>query len=192
METIKIIKSSDGVEYQLTVFEDIIKLNRGQIELIEEEIQRHSSSEVENNSGIHIRAVTDDQSAEVIDVISSILREYESIQEIVDSEVIDYTFHAAKERIIDPEICIERNWDPNKVEYEIAECLKKAFRVEQIRIRFDPVTKQSWPRFAFTIKGLIEREPKKYDEGKIVVHFAEDPVDKEQTIMVITILKPDY
>jgi hypothetical protein len=181
--------SKDGVEYTLLVTEDIIKLEQKQIDTLGEQIASMNSDKVESNSGVPLHLWREEQNRKVVDTILEILSPFESIQEILDSEIIDYTGHAKKDRISNVEICIERDWNPDKVEYEIAETLKHSYKAEQVRIRFDPVSKESWPRFGFTITGLKNGE--KREPGKIVIHFAEDPVDTERTIMVITILKPE-
>lgn len=192
MKKEKNIKSSDGVEFKLTVFEDVVKLNKGQVELIEEEIGKIKSSEVENN-GVPVRAVTEKQSEKILNLISEILKDFSTLEEIVESEIIDHTWHAEHDRISASEICIDRNWNYEKIDYEIAECIKRSYRVEQIRVRFDPHTKESWPTFAFTILGLKGGEGIHNAEiGKIVIYFDEDPLEEGKTIMVITILDSGY
>lgn len=191
LEKVKKIKSKDGVEYQLTVFEDVITLNKGQVDLIEEQIKKLESSDIESGKGIPIHVVPDEQSIAVTELIKEILSEFNSIEEIVKSGIIDTTFHAETERIQDAEICIDRDWDPENIDYEIAECLKRSYRVEQIRLRFDPETKESWPNFGFTIRGFKGGD-NKYKDAKLVIHFDEDPWEDEKTIMVITILTPDH
>lgn len=186
----KKILSKDGVEYSLTVFEDVVALNKGQIELIEEEVKKHESSVVEKK-GIAVRAVSPEQNRTVINLISDILKDFSTIEEIVESQIIDTTFHAGFERMNDAEICIDREWNPDNIDFEIAECIQRAFDVEQLRIRFDPESKESWPHFGFTIRGF-KGGPGVYDNhGKIVIYFDKDPVEPETTIMVITILKPN-
>jgi hypothetical protein len=184
----KVFTSKDGVEYSLTVFEDIITLEQKQIDALEEQVASMDSTKVESSSGVFLHLWREEQNRKVIDTILEILRPFDSIQEILDSEVIDFTGHAEKDRISDREICIEREWNPEEVEYEIAEALKNSYKAEQVRIRFDPVSKESWPRFAFTITGLKNGDRK--DPGKVVIHFEGDPVEEGRTIMIITILKP--
>jgi hypothetical protein len=184
------IKSKDGVEYTLTVFEDIVTLNQGQIEYIERRIEKLESSHIESSKGIPINDVTFEQSIKVTELISQILGEFESIEEIIESEIIDTTLHAQTDRISNTEICIERDWDPDNVDYEIAECLKRSYKVEQIRLRFHPQTKKSWTRFGFTIRGYKGGRGV-YNDAKLVIHFDEDPVEKDKSIVIITILTPD-
>ncbi|HDR7368036.1 TPA: hypothetical protein QCX21_005944 [Bacillus toyonensis] len=186
MITEKKIKSRDGIEYKLTVFEDVITLNQGQIELIEEAVEGLDSTEVEGSSGIPIRAVSEEQSMKIVRFIEEIVSGL-SIQEIVENEIIDTTFHA-QERISDVNICIERDWSIDEIDFEIAECIKRAFRVDQIRVKFDPETKESWPHLGFSIRGLKRGEQRK--EGRLVIHFQTDPLGSP--IMLITILTPDY
>jgi hypothetical protein len=192
LKKIKTIQSKDGIEYNLTVFEDIITLNKGQISLIEEQIQSIKSSEVENFIGVPINAVTDKQSAQVIKLISTILEDFSSVDETVKLEVIDITFHVDKDKLNDVEIYIERDWGDENMDYEIAECLKRSFRVEQLRIRFDPKSKDSWPHFGFTVRGFKGGKGIYDQTEQIVIFFNEDPLKKGKTILVITILTPDY
>ncbi|MGC8231132.1 hypothetical protein ACP2W0_19320 [Pseudobacillus badius] len=184
-----IFTSKDGVEYELTVVEDIIKLNRGQLELIEEKIQQLNSNDIESPSGIAIKAIETEQVFKITGLITELLSEYSSTQEILDSEIVDFTEHAT-ERMNDSEVCINRDWDYEEVEHEIVECLRKSYNVEQIRLRFDPETKESYRHFGFRIRGFKDKERKR--DAQIVIYFDEDPVNEQKTIMIITILEPDY
>lgn len=183
------VKSKDGVEYTLNTFKDVITLTDGQISQIEEKIKKLQSLDVESSKGVSIVNVPDEQNTEVIRLIAGILKEFDSIEEIVLSSVIDTTAHAQKDRLDDVEICFDRMWDQENIDYEIAEAIKRSYRVEQIRVRFDPQTKESWPRFGFTIRGFKGGKGV-YDDTKLVIHFDKDPLETSETIMVITILKP--
>jgi hypothetical protein len=185
----QVFTSKDGVEYELTVVEDIITLTRGQIELIEDEIQKLNSDDIESPKGIVIKVIENEQIFKITLLIQELLSEYSSTQDILDSEIVDFTKHATK-RKNDRQICIERDWDYEEVEHEIVECLKKSYNVEQIRFRFDPETKKSYKHFGFRIRGFKDQENKQ--DAQIVVYFDEDPIDQSKTIMVVTILEPDY
>lgn len=187
----RIVKSRDNVEYKLTVFEDIVTLNDRQVRLIEKKIKELNSSEVESSKGIPIFNIPFEQSSQVIKVIQEILKEFSTIEEIVKSGIIDSTSHAELERKSDVEICIERDWDPEAIDYEIAESIKRSYSVDQIRIRFDRETKESWPKLGFTILGL-KGGKRVYTPAKLVIYFDDDPIENDKTIMVITILKSEF
>lgn len=189
--TNNVFKSKDNIAYHLTTAKDVITLNHGQIELLEEKINKLESAAVESAKGVSITVIEKEQSFAIIGFIENLLKDFKTDQEIVDSEIIDFTQHAT-ERINDYEICIERDWDYEKVEHEIAECLRRAYNVEQIRIRFDPITKKSYKHFGFTIRGFLNKDGEKYKDAQLVIYFEEDPVDHDQTIMIITILTPDF
>lgn len=184
MENNRKFISRDGVEYTLTVQEDIIELQPEQIKSIQDEISKLDSNVIESQRGVSLSLWREEQQQKVLNKISEILKDF-SFEEIVDLELIDTTFHAEDERISDTEICIERDWDPSTIDYEIAECLKRSYSVEQVRFRFNSTTKESWKNFSFTIKGL---KGKNNDSGKIVIYFQDDPIEREKNIMVITIL----
>jgi len=186
---IKIVKSKDNIEYQLTVFDDVIALKDGQIHQIKKKISTLKSAEIESGKGIPIFNIPLEQSTQVIGLITEILKEFKTIEEIVESGIIDYTSHAEMDRKSDTEICIARDWNHESIDYEIAEAIKRSYRVEQIRIRFDPKTKKNWPSLGFTILGLKGKDGA---PAKLVIYFENDPVEKNKTIMVVTILKPDY
>ncbi|WP_371019031.1 hypothetical protein [Pseudalkalibacillus sp. JSM 102089] len=189
-----VFRSKDGVEYTLTVSEDVVQLNDGQVELVKEKIEGSEASVVESNSGVPIKVVTDEQSQAVIKLIESIFKDL-SIEEILELELVDFTGHARQDRLSVKEILIERDWDQGNVEHEIVESLKRAFRVEQIRVRFDPETKESWKRFGFRIRGFKGKnrdESDGLDDAQVVINFEKDPEEFEETIMVITILEPDF
>jgi hypothetical protein len=182
------LKSADGVEYELTVFEDIIELTDDQIEAIKRDVASKQSTQVESDRGIELSLLhRHDQNTKILEAIQKILGD-SSIEEIVDSGVIDTTTHADVDRLSDTEILIKRNWALEDVEYEIAECLKNSYRAERVRIRFNPHTKKSWKHFTFTIWGRKGND----DHGKLVIYFEEDPIDHEKTIMVVTILEPTW
>lgn len=187
MQKLRTIVSSDNVEYSLNVIEDVVALNKGQIELLEEQIQKMTSLEVESEKGVPIHAVTDEQSAQVIRFIEEILGNL-SVPEIIEQELIDKTRHAI-ERASNDKLCIERNWNPENIEYEIVESIKRAHRVNQIRVRFDTKTKENWPQFGFKLTGF--KNGKDNDDAQLVIYFEKDPEDMSDVIMVVTILTCD-
>jgi hypothetical protein len=185
MRTSEKFKSKDGVEYTLTVIKDIIRLRPEQILTLKKEISAMNSEDVESSRGISLELWREDQANAVLEAISSILKGH-SVGDILDLELIDFTFHA-QERKSDESISVQRDWDHKRIDYEIAECLKRSYKAEQVRIRFDERTKESFPKFSFTIWGF---KNKNQDPGKLVIYFEDDPVEDSQTIMVVTILTP--
>lgn len=176
--------SKDGVEYTLMVEEDIIQLHSKQIDSIKKEISNMESCDVESDRGVALYIYRQEQKDQVLTAISEILNGF-SIQEILDFELIDTTFHAEHERKSNDEIIIERKWNPTKIDYEIAECLKRSYEVDQARIRFNPETKDSWEKMSFTVHGLKNKHG---EPGRLVVCFENDPVEQDKTIMLITLL----
>lgn len=184
MKKRKTFLSRDGVKYTLMVEEDIIKLRQEQIDSLEKEILNMDSHVVESSRGVSLHIYRDEQEQQILAILREILEKF-SIEEIVDFELIDTTFHAEHDRKSNHEICIQRDWNPTNIDYEIAECLKRSYGVEQVRIRFDPITKESWRKFSFTIYGL---KNKHNETGKLAIYFEDDPIDKDKTVVVITIL----
>jgi len=184
------IKSSDNTEYELCIDEDAVELSSRQVEIIQEMAEEMKSVEIEED-GISLKHVPEEQSRQIIRAIEKVLKEFDSYEEIINSGVFDYTSHAA-ERINDTETVIYREWNPQDIDYEIAECLKRAYNVEQIRVRFNGETKKSWPRLGFRIRGSKDDDHGDRHDSQLVFHFDKDPIDQENTIMIITILKPDY
>jgi copper chaperone CopZ len=176
--------SRDGVEYHLTIVEDIIRLTPEQISKIGEYIKDMLSSQIESEEGVSLHLWRNEQIMAVQKAIESVLGD-RSIETIEELELVDTTSHAKQDRINQREICIDRNWNPDRVEKEIINCLKTCYGVEQVRIRFSSKTKCSWPHFTFRIKGF---KNEKREEGQLVTYFKEDPLEEEKVIMVVTIL----
>ncbi|MEW4226375.1 hypothetical protein [Rossellomorea marisflavi] len=182
-------KSKDNIIYELTIDKDIITLNKGQVELLGERIEEMTSKEIEG-AGVPINAVTDRQVYTVLKLLDEILKDYDTPTEILDDEIIDFTQHAL-ERMSDEEVCIKRDWSYGEVDQEVAMCLKRAYNMDQIRIRFDEETKESKKHFGFRIQGNKRDDSYNILEAQVAVYFEDDPVDNSKTIMVITILETE-
>lgn len=178
--------SKDGIKYHLTVLEDIIKLEPKQIQAIKKEISEKESQHIEEN-GISLNLYRTHQIIAVMETIKEILQGLE-VEEIHDLQLVTPTEHAEEHRMNDETICLQRNWDPETVMYQIIYCLKEAFNVDQVRIRFDDETKESLPNFAFRVKGFKSDK----DEGRVVIYFKDDLIEMDKTIRVITILPAEF
>lgn len=180
------LESKDKVKYHLTVVEDIITLEPEQIEAIKNEIAKSDSCSIEER-GISLDLYRTHQKQAVMDALSGVLQGLE-VEEIHDLQLVTPTEHAEKDRMDDEVICLQRNWDPERVMYQVIHCLKRAFNVDQVRIRFDDETKESLPNFAFRVKGFKSEK----DEGRVVIYFKDDIIEMDKTIRVITILPAEF
>ncbi|CDO05232.1 hypothetical protein BN988_03822 [Oceanobacillus picturae] len=187
MKTKRKIITKDQVEYTIDVTEKVVQLTDKQFLSLEDSIQR-LESEIIEEKGINLYNIPEEQSQKILNELDRIIGEF-TIDELLEYEIIDFHSHAL-ERIGDEKICIDRRWTYENADKEIAECLKRAYSVEQVRLRFNKMTKRSWKQLAFNIKGSIGRGAERRD-GNVVINFDEDPLGDEQ-VMVITILEPEY
>lgn len=188
LKSFKTFTSKDNKAYKFRFYDEVITLDERQINAVERRI-KELNSETIDSEGVALKNIDFDQAAIIIQTIDDILKDFNDYQDIVDSEIIRNTEHSL-ERVSDKQIMIDRDWSHEKVTLEIAECLKRSFTVEQIRIKFSSKSNEDFKSFAYTIKGLKNG----YDEAKLVVAIEKDPVEipgeEESIIILITVLTP--